>query len=69
LHPVEFFEYFPGKFAVMIKVVKRQDVAFKFGRERLQGTKSHFACRIEGARIDLRINPDFTPFPYQQPHA
>ena len=53
----------------MTKVVKRHDVAFKFGRERLQGVKGHFECRLEGARIDLRIHPDFTPFPYQQPHA
>jgi len=53
----------------MIKVVKRHDVAFKFGCERLQGAKGHFECGLEGARIGLRINPDFTPFPYQQPHA
>jgi hypothetical protein len=49
---------------VLIKVVELNDVALEFSRERLQGAQGHFPCRLKGACIDLRINPDFTPFPY-----
>ena len=66
--PVVGIEHFRGKSTVMAKVVKRHDVAFKFSRESLQGVKGHFERRLEGARINLRINPDFTRFPHQQPH-
>ncbi len=69
MYPVEFIAYFFGKFAVPIEVVKRHQVVFVFDGERLQGAEGHFAGHIESILIDLRINPDFTPFPFNQPHA
>ncbi len=52
----------------MIEVVECRDVALELCRERLQGAHGHFPRRLKGAGIDLSVNSDFTPFPYQQPH-
>ena len=68
-HAVESFEYFPGNGGVIAEIVKGHEVALKFGRKRIQFVKGHFECRLADARIDLRIDPDLTPFPRHQSHA